>query len=66
MMHRMVLVEIVDEADLDLIADRERPVDLPVGLSGVAIDELPDHVGRVRSTVDVGHQVLPLEAIGVS
>ena len=45
--HRMVLVHVVDEADLHPVADAERPVDLPVLLSRVAIDELPDHVGRV-------------------
>ena len=63
-MHRVVLVEIVDEANLHVIPNGERPVDLPVGLSGVAIDELPDHVARVGRPVDVWHQVLPLQTIG--
>ena len=42
--HRVVLVHVVDEADLDPVADLERPVDVPVLLAGVAVDELPDHV----------------------
>ena len=63
-MHRVVLVEVVDGADLHPIADLEGPVDLPVRLAGVAIDELPDHVPRVRRTVDLRHQVLPLETVG--
>ena len=42
---------------------RERPVDLPVGLAGVAVDEPPDHVARVRCPVDLGHEVFPLEAV---
>ena len=61
--HRMVGVHLVDEPQLDLIPQAERPVDRMVGGAGVAVDELPSRVRRRRQPVDVDHVVLPLDPV---
>ena len=61
--HRMVGVHFVDEADLHLVADPERPVDLSVLGAGFAVDELPAHVRRRRHAVDLDHVVFPLDSL---
>ena len=45
--HRVVLVHVVHQADLHSVTDRERPLDLPVLLAAVQVDELPDHVSGI-------------------
>ena len=62
--HRMVGVHLVDEADLHLVADPEPPVDRVVLGVGRAVDELPAHVRRRRDLVDLDHVVFPLDAAG--
>ena len=59
-MHRMVGVHLVDQADLDPVPDGEPPIDRRVRLAGRAVDELPAHVGGGRDLVDLDHVVLPL------
>ena len=54
----------LSKPDLDEVPDKERPIDLPVLLAGVDVDEAPHHVVHVRGGVDLRHQVLPLQAIG--
>ena len=63
--HRMVRVHLVDEPELDAVADRELPVDPVVGRAGVAVDEHPAHVRGRRQAVDLDHVVLPLDPAGV-
>ena len=66
MVHRVVRVHLVDEPELDAVADRELPIDPVIGGTGVAVDELPAHVGRRRQPVDLDHVVLPLDPARVS
>ena len=61
--HRVVGVHLVDQAELHLVADAERPVDLGVLRAGLAVDELPAHVGRGRHPVDLDHVVFPFDAL---
>ena len=63
--HRVVGVHLVDQADLHPVTHGERPGDLPVLGPGLPVDELPDHVAGVRCPVDLRHQVFPLEAVAV-
>ncbi len=56
-------LHLVDQPDLDPVAHGEGPGDGPVLVAGLAVDELPDHVGRVRLPVDLRHEVLPLDAV---
>src|SRR5438874_13747203 len=49
---------------LHLVADMERPVDLGVLRSRLAVEELPPHVGRRRHPVDLHHVVFPLDSLG--
>src|SRR4029078_6666350 len=60
--HGMLLVHLVDEADLDLITDAEFPVDAGVFGSGVAIDELPTHVRGRGLPIHLDHVVFPLDS----
>src|SRR4051812_19820682 len=64
MVHGMVLGHAVLEADLDPVADPERPLDLPVVVTRVAVDELPRHVASVRRPVHRGHEILPFQPVG--
>jgi hypothetical protein len=64
--HRVVGVHLVDEPQLDLIADAEAPVDRVVGGTCFSVDEAPMHVRRRRDPVDVDHVVLPLDATSVA
>ena len=64
--HRVVGVHLVDQPQLDLIADTEAPVDRVVGGARFSIDEAPMHVRRRRDPVDVDHVVFPLDAISVA
>src|SRR5207247_1968553 len=59
----VVGIHLVDEAELHLIADPEGPVNLCVLGPGVAIDQLPAHVGWRRHPVDLDHVVFPLDSL---
>src|SRR5215211_7504580 len=63
--HRVIRVHLVDEPDLHSLAYGERPGDGVVLGPALPVDELPDHVGGVRSTVDLRHQVLPLKTVAM-
>jgi hypothetical protein len=63
--HRVVLVRVVDESDLHPVPDGERPVDGVVHRTGLSVDELPDHVARVRRPVHLDHRVLPFQSAPV-
>ena len=65
MVHRVVRVHLVDDPDLDLVADAEAPVDPMPFRSGVSVDELPAHVRWGGDAVDLEHVVLPLDPAGV-
>src|SRR5262245_3334896 len=62
-MHRMVGLFLVDEPDLDLVADPESPVDGGVLGTGLPIDHQPAHVRRRRLAVDLDHVVFPFDAV---
>ncbi len=62
--HRVVGVHLVDQADLHPVADRELPLDGGVLGLGRAVDQLPAHVRRRRDPVDLHHVVFPLDAPG--
>src|SRR4051794_10864001 len=60
--HRMVRVHLVDEADLHAIADAEAPID-PCSLRACrAVDQLPARVRRRGHAVDGDHVVFPLDS----
>ena len=61
--HGMVGVHLVDQADLHLVSHREPPCDGAILCAGVTVHELPAHVGRGRHPVDLDHVVFPLDAI---
>ena len=61
--HRVVGVHLVDQADLHPVADPELPGDVVVRGVGRAIDQLPAGVRRRRDLVDLDHVVLPLDPI---
>jgi hypothetical protein len=61
-MHRMVGLHLVDEPDLDLVADVELPVDGGVLSAGFPIDDQPAHIGRRRLPVQLDHVVFPFDA----
>ena len=63
--HRVVGVHLVDQADLDPIADPESPGDGVVLLSARSVHQLPAGVGRGREAVDVDHVVFQLDPIGL-
>ena len=63
--HWMVLIHLVGQADLDPVTDSEGPGDAGVLGPGLLVDQLPDHVARVRLAVDLGHQVFPFEPVSV-
>jgi len=63
--HRVIGVHLVDQPDLHPVTHREGPVDIRVLRPGLAVDQLPDHVARIRRPVDIRHQVLPLQAVTV-
>jgi hypothetical protein len=50
MRHRVVRVHLVDEAQLDLVADAELPVDLRVLGSGVLVDRASSGSSRAWSS----------------
>jgi hypothetical protein len=60
--HRMVGVHLVDEADLDLIADANFQSMAAFAAPGVAVDELPAHVLCCRPPIHLDHVVFPLDA----
>ena len=60
--HRMIRIHLVDQSQLDLVADAEGPVDLRVLGARVAVDELPAHVRRGRHAVHLDHVVFPLDS----
>ena len=62
--HGMVGVHLVEQSDLDLVADLEAPVDRVVLGSRCAVNQLPAHVGGSRDPVDLDHVVFPLDASG--
>jgi len=64
--HRVIGFHLVDQSDLDSIADTEAPRDRAILRPSVAIDQLPDHVAGVRGAVDLGHEVFPLQAVAPS
>ena len=59
--HRVIRVHLVDEADLHRVADAEAPVDLVVDGAARAVDELPARVRRRGDAVDLDHVVFPLD-----
>ena len=61
-MHRMVGLHLVDEPDLDLVADVELPVDGGVLSAGFPVDDQPAHIGRRRLPVQLDHVVFPFDA----
>ena len=63
--HRMIRVHLVDEANLHAVADAEAPVDLVVDGAARTVDELPARIRRRRDAVDLDHVVLPLDAAGI-
>ena len=63
--HRVIRVHLVEQADLDLVADLEAPLDGTVLGSCCRVDQLPAHVGGSRDPVDLDHVVFPLDASGI-
>jgi hypothetical protein len=62
--HQMIgALHRIDQADLDSVADAECPRDLVVLGARISVNELPDHVARVRLPIDLRHEVLPLKAV---
>src|SRR5215210_6543269 len=61
MVHRVVRVHLVDQPQLDLIADPEAPVDRMVGGACLPVDKAPMHVRRCRDPVDVDHVIFPFD-----
>jgi hypothetical protein len=60
--HRMVGVHLVDEPQLDPIADLEPPVDRVIRRIGFTVDQTPACVGGSGQLVDVDHVVFPLDS----
>ena len=63
--HRVIRVHLVEQADLDLVADPEAPLDGTVLGSCCRVNQLPAHVGGGRDPVDLDHVVFPLDASGL-
>src|SRR5205814_4935578 len=61
--HRAIGLHFVDEPDFDSFTNAECPGDCTILGAGLAFDQLPDHIDGIRRTVDLGHQVFPLETI---
>jgi hypothetical protein len=49
--HRVIAVHRVEQAELDAVAHGEGPVDGGVLSARLVVDELPEHVGRIRDGV---------------
>ena len=63
--HRVIRLHLVDESDLHAIAHGERPPDGAVLGAVVPVDEHPSHVAGLGCTIDLGHQVFPLESVAL-
>src|SRR5918994_3049813 len=61
--HGMVRVHLVDEANLDAVADAEPPGDARVLRASLAVDKLPAHVCRRGLSVDLDHVVFPFDSL---
>src|SRR3954471_22906238 len=61
--HRVVARHLVEQPDLHPVADAELPGDGIVLGVGIAVDQLPAHVGRRGEPVDLDHVVLPFDAV---
>ena len=54
-MHRVIGIHLVDQRDLHPVADGERPTHGAILGTSLPVDELPDHVARIRCPVDLRH-----------
>jgi hypothetical protein len=61
--HRVIRLHLVNESDLHPVADREGPRDGPILGSALPVDEHPSHVAGLGGTVDLRHEVFPLEPV---
>ena len=59
----MVAGHLVEEPELDPVADAEAPVDRLVLGARLAVDDLPAHVRRRRHPIDLDHVVFPLDPV---
>src|SRR5690348_7181455 len=62
--HGVVAGHLVQQSDLDLVADPEAPVDRGVLRAGRLVGQLPAHVRGGGDPVDLDHVVFPLDATG--
>jgi len=60
----VVGIHLVDQPQLDLVADTELPGDRVVDGARLLVDEVPAQVRGRRDPVDVEHVVLPLDPAG--